>query len=257
MLKEMTLEGTFNDKEAIAIDRIITHRDRNGKTQLAFGRGKDSTVVYDLAKRSGIELEPHYHFTTVDPPELVRHILKNYPEIIIDRPNLSMFQLIVKKGCPPTRMVRYCCEELKEYGGRDGVLITGVRWEESKSRAKRRLFERCTKHKDTLYLNPIIDWTEKEVWEYIRKYHLPYCSLYDEGWKRIGCIMCPKARVEQREAEAKRWPKFYNAYMRCFERMLKVKNPNHVLQWRDAKDVMYWWMYETHDDGTVQCEIFG
>jgi phosphoadenosine phosphosulfate reductase len=70
--------------------------------------------------------------------------------------------------------------------------------------------------------------------------------------------MCPKASVEQREFEAKRYPKFYNAYMRAFERMLSHKPKHQVLQWRDAKDVMHWWMYEKHfDPCSEQCELFG
>jgi phosphoadenosine phosphosulfate reductase len=271
-LREMTLDGTFRDKEEIAIERIQTHRDRvKDKTYLAFGGGKDSVVVYDLAKRSGIPLEPHFHFTTVDPPELTRFVRDNYPEIVRDKPYVemthkgmevtkikSMFQLIEFKMTPPTRMMRYCCEVLKEYGGRGRTVITGVRWEESNARKQRRLYERCSRNDDTFYLNPIIDWTEKDVWEYIRKYKLPYCSLYDNGFKRIGCIMCPKATLKQRLFEAERYPKFYNAYMRAFERMLKKKPAHHKIQWRDAKDVMHWWLYEVHEDtGSEQCELFG
>lgn len=45
-------------------------------------------------------------------------------------------------------------------------------------------------------LNPIIDWTEDEVWNFIRKYHLPYCCLYDQGFCRIGCIGCPLASTK-------------------------------------------------------------
>lgn len=273
MLKEMTLDGTFRDKVAISIERIALHKDRaNPATYLAFGGGKDSVVVYDLAKRSGIPLEPHFHFTTVDPPELTRFILDNYPEVIVDRPYAvmthrgeeptvikSMFQLIEFKHTPPTRMLRYCCEVLKEYGGRGRTVITGMRWEESLSRSKRRMYERCSKGDDTFYLNPIIDWSEKDVWEYIKKNNLPYCCLYDQGFKRIGCIMCPKASVEQREFEAKRYPKFYNAYLRAFERMLSHKPKHQKLQWSSAEDVMHWWLYERHIDpcGSEQCELFG
>lgn len=273
MLREMTLDGTFTDKVAVAIERIREYQDRDQeKTYMAFGGGKDSVVVYDLAKKAGIPIDPHYHFTTVDPPELVRFVLDNYPEVIIDRPYVemahrgeekkkirSMFQLIEFKHTPPTRGIRYCCEVLKEYGGRGQTIITGVRWEESNARSKRKMFERCARNDDTYYLNPIIDWTEKEVWEYIRKFGIPYCRLYDEGFRRIGCIMCPKASKEQREFEAKRYPKFYNAYLRAFERMLSHKPKHQVLQWRSAEDVMHWWMYERHLDpcGSEQCELFG
>jgi 3'-phosphoadenosine 5'-phosphosulfate sulfotransferase (PAPS reductase)/FAD synthetase len=107
--KDMT---TLEDKVKLAIERLQFYRDRkHEKTYLAFSGGKDSIVIYDLAKQSGIPIEPHNHFTTVDPPELVRFVKENYPEVIVDRPDCtkrhrggelvsikSMFQLIAFKG---------------------------------------------------------------------------------------------------------------------------------------------------------------
>jgi phosphoadenosine phosphosulfate reductase len=256
----------------IAIDRIVMHRDRNlSSTYLAFSGGKDSIVIYDLAKKAGIPIEPHYHFTTVDPPELTRFIKTNYPEIPWDRPDCikkhrggepvnikSMFQLIAFKGTPPTRRIRYCCEILKEYGGRGRVVIDGVRWAESKRRSQRRMYERCSKNDDTYYLHPIIDWSDEDVWDYIHQNNLKYCSLYDEGFTRIGCIMCPLTSSKQIVKEAKRFPLFYAAYMRAFERMLKDKPTTHKLQWKSAEDVMNWYIYgEKLDEDETVCEVFG
>lgn len=277
-------------KVNIAIERIQFHRDRKqDKTYLAFSGGKDSIVIYDLAKKAGIPLEPHYHFTTVDPPELTTFIRDNYPEIPWDKPLKigthrgespvtikSMFQLIEWKHTPPTRRFRYCCEVLKEYGGRGRTVIDGVRWAESKRRSKRMMYERCSKNDDTFYLHPIIDWSDEDVWDYIRQNDLKYCSLYDEKneygkplFTRIGCVMCPLAGTEQMLLEAKRWPKYYNAYMLAFKRMLKSKPAHQKLQWLSAEDVMNWYIYgEKLSDyywyGNVQyeveetaCEMFG
>ena len=85
---------------------------------LAFSGGKDSVVIYTLAKMAGVKFEAHYHLTTVDPPELVRFIKREYPQVKVDRPELSMWELIIKKRIPPTRKVRYCCEALKEQGAK-------------------------------------------------------------------------------------------------------------------------------------------
>jgi phosphoadenosine phosphosulfate reductase len=260
------------DKEQIAIERIRSLKDRyKEKTYLAFSGGKDSITIYDLAKKAGIPLEPHYHFTTMDPPELTRFIKENYPEIPWDRPLKiaahrgeepvtikSMFQLIEWKHTPPTRRFRYCCEVLKEYGGRGRTVIDGVRWAESKRRSKRMMYERCSKNDDTMYLHPIIDWTDEDVWNYINWNHLKYCSLYNEGFKRLGCIMCPLASEKQMQIEAKRWPKYYAALMRSFERMLKTKPASHKLQWSSAEDVMNWYIHGEHlaEDETT-CEVFG
>lgn len=69
-------------------------------------------------------------------------------------------------------------------------------------------------------LNPIIDWTTDEVWEFIREYNIPYCSLYDEGFTRLGCIGCPFGTVKAREEQFKRYPKYKEAYIRAFDRMI-------------------------------------
>jgi phosphoadenosine phosphosulfate reductase len=274
-----------SDIEQIAIERIQFHRDRTrDKTYLAFSGGKDSVVIYDLAKKSGIQIEPHYHFTTVDPPELTRFIKSNYPEIQWDKPNKigtrrgespvtikSMFQLIEWKHTPPTRRFRYCCEVLKEYGGRGRTVIDGVRWAESKRRSKRMMYERCSKNDNTFYLHPIIDWSDEDVWNYINLHNLKYCSLYDEGFKRIGCIMCPLTNSEQMIKEAKRWPKYYNAYLNAFRRMLISKPAHQKLQWLNEYDVMNWYIHGTklsdsfwygnveyyEEENETTCEMFG
>ena len=73
-------------------------------------------------------------------------------------------------------------------------------------------------------LNPIIDWTTEEVWEFIHEYNVPYCKLYDEGFKRLGCIGCPMGTVEHRKAELERYPKYRQAYMKAFERMIAARD---------------------------------
>ena len=77
----------------------------------------------------------------------------------------------------------------------------------------------CYKDHTTL-INPIIDWTTDEVWEFIKEYKIPYCSLYDEGFKRLGCIGCPMGTKKMREYEFERWPKYKNLYMIAFEKMI-------------------------------------
>ena len=115
MLVENTLFGVV-DKVKTAIDRIKTFEPPEGY-YVAFSGGKDSCVVLDLVKRAGVKFDAHYNLTTVDPPELVRFVKKEHPEVLINKPEKSMWQLIAEKLLPPTRIMRYCCATLKECNG--------------------------------------------------------------------------------------------------------------------------------------------
>ncbi len=98
-----------------------------------YSGGKDSDVIKILLKLAGVKHELHHNLTTVDAPETVWYI-KSQPEIMIHQPEKTMWQLIVEKKIPPTRLMRYCCEKLKEGGGVGRMKVTGVRWEESANR---------------------------------------------------------------------------------------------------------------------------
>ena len=69
-------------------------------------------------------------------------------------------------------------------------------------------------------LNPIIDWTDEEVWDFLHGKDIPYCKLYDEGFKRLGCIGCPMGTIKHRQMVFERYPKYKDAYIRCFQRMI-------------------------------------
>lgn len=241
MLKENTLFGEV-DKVAIAIERLREYEPPEGY-YLAFSGGKDSVTIKALADMAGVKYDAHYALTTVDPPELVHFIKREHPDVEIKYPKETMWELIPRKLMPPTRMMRYCCSELKEQGGDGRVVITGVRHAESSKRAKRQLYEVDLKKANKHYLNPVIDWTDDDVWEFIRVYQVPYCPLYDEGWKRLGCIGCPMAGTKQQKKEFERWPKYKKAYIKAFENMLiERKRRDKPCQWETGQEVMDWWM---------------
>lgn len=264
MLIEETLLGEIN-KEQIAIDRIIQFQNRmvDKRNIVAFSGGKDSIVLKDLVKRAGIKAEFIYSPPSVDPPELINYIKQYHEDVTIqpylkdeDGNEVTMWTLIKKKLIPPTRMVRYCCDVLKERTGEEGdTVFLGVRWSESSKRSR---LPMVGFWKKKVVIRPIIDWSDEEIWEYIKKYKLPYCKLYDQGWKRLGCIGCPLTSNQRMELE--KYPIFKKNYEIAFQRMIdeRIKKGKSV-QWKDGKEVMKWWLGETiknkNEEG--QCSFFG
>lgn len=226
----------------MAVRRLQAHEPPEGY-YLAFSGGKDSCCIKALSDMAGVKYDAHYSVTTVDPPELLRFMRQHHANVIWDRPEKTMWQLIIDHGCPPTRLMRYCCEELKERGGAGRVVVTGLRWAESARRANsRKMVEACYKTQRTL-VNPIIDWPDDLVWSFIRERGLAYCSLYDEGYKRLGCVMCPMHHPAGQRADAERWPGFYKAYMRAFGKMIeRCAADGKPRTWQAAQDVMDWWL---------------
>lgn len=234
---QLYLDGS--DKISHAIKLIQEHEPADGY-YVAFSGGKDSCVILDLVKRSGVKYEAHYSKTTVDPPEVMKFIKEFHPDVIWEKPRRSMFKLIEEKGCLPTRIIRYCCDELKEIGGKNKTVITRVRWAESIKRRDRTFYEQSRKQKSKWLLMPILDWDTADVWDYIFAQNLPYCSLYDEGKERLGCIMCPMQGAKGMMEDAKRYPKYYRAYIRAIQRMI-IKHQGKF-RGRDAETIMNWWI---------------
>ena len=261
MLIEQTLYGTVN-KVKIAIARLRLHEPPEGY-YLAFSGGKDSCVCYDLCRRAGVKFDAHYAVTTVDPPELVNFIRKEYPDAWEgrERPAMSMWELITHKGILPTRKVRYCCQVLKEGHGKGRMVITGIRAAESPRRAKRAIMEACQTKRGKGFIHPIINWTTAEVWEYIKRYDISYCGLYDESFKRLGCIGCPFASTEDRNREFARWPKYKEFYLTAIRRMReKRKKRGQKLICSTAEEEFDWWLTgKTADYGhdENQTTLFG
>lgn len=204
---------------------------------VAYSGGKDSDVILHLVQESGVKYTAHHHLTTCDPPELVWHV-KEQANVIIERPPLTMWQLIRKKGFLPTGHIRYCCDLLKERGGADRMIVMGVRWQESKKRSHRKMIESCFRSKRKRYLNPIIDWFAGDVWEHIKNKRIDYCTLYDEGFRRLGCAICPMATKEQTAIEIKRFPKIARAWYRAGQ---AVFDPNRS-EFNTYDEMWEWWI---------------
>ena len=119
----------------------------------------------------------------------------------------------------------------------------------------RRLFETCTL-KAKRVCNPIIDWEDTDVWDYIESEKLPINPLYGCGFSRVGCIGCPMAGTAGRQWEFARYPKYEQMYIRAFDRMLEERRRRGKTagSWgpdTTGVDVFHWWM----EDGVLPGQI--
>ena len=133
------MNSELMQKEKDAIERLKAFEPIGDSYYLCYSGGKDSDVIRILAQLAGVKHEIHHNLTTVDAPETVAYI-KTIPGVIIEKARYddgtpkTMWNLMTKKKMPPTRIVRWCCSELKEVGGKGRLKITGVRWDESRNR---------------------------------------------------------------------------------------------------------------------------
>lgn len=289
------------DKEKKAIERIKMASEMSLNYYqkpliCTYSGGKDSDVVLELFKRSGVPFEVHNSHTTADAPQTVNHIRKAFRELEvkgipceIGKPTYmgertSMWKLIPKKLMPPTRIVRYCCSVLKESSCNNRYIATGVRWEESNARqgrgefekigaaikkkekfdsvmlmndndARRRMTELCMQ-KNKMVVNPIIDWTNADIWDFIHSEHIEVCELYNCGYNRVGCIGCPMAG-KMRYKEFADFPAYKKLYIQAFEKMLEErKRRGKTSEWRSGEEVFFWWMNDDNIPGQMSIDDF-
>lgn len=259
-----------------------------------YSGGKDSDVMLELFKRSGIPFEVHHSHTTADAPPTVYHIREVFRGLELqgikctidyhrqqDGTYTTMWNLIPKKRMPPTRLARYCCTALKETFGKGRFIATGARWAESEKRkewgsfsqpdkrdhasdefmlnsdndVKRRMIEHCMQ-KNKMVVNPIIDWTDHDVWEYYWHECELHNPLYQMGYYRVGCIGCPMAG-KKRYKEFADFPKYKQAYIHAFDRMLEVRAQRGLSgKWKTGEDVFLWWMEDKNIPGQISLEEY-
>lgn len=203
--------------EAEAISFIRKYEPLRGYF-LAFSGGKDSIVIEKLCRLAGVKYIAGYSRTGIDPPEVMKFIKTNYPDVEWLKPKEDFYTSIRKK-MPPLIYTRWCCDLLKERAGLKfkkyyPIHIIGVRAEESAKRALRPRID-IQENIKTVDIKPIFNWLEYHIWAFIEKYNLEYPCLYDEGFDRIGCVCCPYLFTKdgtKLKKHMERWPKIYKAF---------------------------------------------
>lgn len=221
---------------------------------LGFSGGKDSLVVYDLARRAGVDFEAWFNPTTLDPAENIRYIRQHFPEVRFTKVRQSFFSLVRKKKMLPTMLVRYCCREYKEGHGVGRVCLMGVRRAESARRSGRKLVavmksNRTLVESDSLSpvttmcygggrekitVRPILDWTDDEVWAYIKDNGLPVNPVYGHA-RRVGCLFCPMKSGAERRRDMEENPHLAARLLAAAEAVARPLFP-------DGATYIRWWL---------------
>lgn len=245
-------------------EKMAIRLDHENGFYLAFSGGKDSQALYHIALMAGVKFKAHMNLTSVDPPEVIRFVKKQYPDVELIKPKMSIYDMALKKHIMPTRTLRWCCAEFKEMSGAGKVTLIGIRKEESARRSKREevsinikgkrteeTFDQWSEHqekmvtcvggKDKILVSPIIHWAERDVWEFLNDVvKVPHCKLYDEGYTRIGCILCPMSNRKSKLRDIERFPHAKRRWIQTIEKLIKEGYINNNFD--DAEFGFEWWI---------------
>ena len=188
--------------------------------EICYSGGKDSDVILELAKMANVNFMAIYKNTTIDPPYTIKHCQDNNVEIL--QPKKSFYQSLSYYGFP-SRLNRHCCTNLKEGKVLDYAIL-GIRAEESNKRKEiYKEPEKCkvySKKRKVRQYFPILDWTKKDVVDFINvrgiKLHPFYyndCGHIDPT-RRLGCMCCPLQSYKQRIESFKKYPNMVKLYVR-------------------------------------------
>lgn len=258
------------EREAIAMlqqgERLALALNSNGY-YLAFSGGKDSAVLYYLAKDAGVKFRAFYNVTTIDPPENVYYIREYFPDVEFVFPKKNFFALVAQKGMP-TMQRRYCCAILKESNVAGWCALTGVRADESRKRSqyddvailsrrkenqgKRGVTidqieaneHRCIQGKDAIMLRPLLHWSDLDIWKFHHKYNIPLNPVYQHS-TRVGCMFCPFAKRSEMQYYIDHYPKFWQHVVAAFEQYrIGTSSPLTTEQaldwWRSKRSLAQW-----------------
>ena len=252
-LEQLDMESGLN-KEDYAIQLLKTWEPLEGY-YLGFSGGVDSQIIYDLAKRAKVKFDAHYNVSPIDPPQVYKFIRDYYPDVIWDYHAKGFWKLVVKNDLP-LRIQRWCCRIIKEVGGDNRVVVVGNRADES-TRRKHQCFIDVPniltikqKNHNRTILRPILKFTNFDRWQYMLKYKLVHNPLYDMGYERVGCVLCPYS--SDKDKQIKDFPKIVNLWKLACDKIVQSYKDREYLTKRGkpmvfkpqtGEELFNWWVY--------------
>lgn len=255
-----TYAPTIIDQTTRKIDqsiRMIRTYNRWKHLTLAYSGGKDSDCVLHLCKLANVPIIIVHNSTTIDPPGTIAHCLKQ--GAIIQRPKLTFFQLVAKKGLP-SMYRRFCCSYLKEKYIASPLLL-GVRANESAKRAARyteptacRIYSKKVSAELVL---PIVHWDNQDIIKFATQEYLQFHPHYYNNGKfdvtrRVGCIGCP-LQGDRGVSDYLQHPKFLRLLIKSYNLYVT----NHKCIHGVYEDVLWQLFYSNHGNTRYQQTYHG
>ncbi|ADE15507.1 adenylylsulfate reductase, thioredoxin dependent [Nitrosococcus halophilus Nc 4] len=185
------LACSFGVEDMVLVDLICKHAPKIEIFTLDTGRLPQETydVMQKVKERYARQVKIYFPETQAVEAYVGEH-----------GPNGFYEAIALRKECCSIRKV----EPLKRALTGKRAWITGVRREQSVTRKDLPLSEWDAEH-ELQKFNPLIDWSEDEVWDYVRRLELPYNALHDQGYASIGCAPCTRAITVGEDVRAGRW----------------------------------------------------
>lgn len=206
-LKELV--ETLNFKQKVERSKELIYQARKifgDSLVVANSLGKDSVVVWDLAKRVDPAIKGFIVTTRFKPAatvDFMNETVARYPELKIYKNDAK-----IPDGLYTTEPDK-CCDILKVEPVKRAIeemrvrcWVTGLRCTEGRTRTDFKEIEE--RDKDLIKLNPILIWKEREVWQYLALYGVKVNPLYAEGYRSLGCSPCTKITTDDNERSG-RW----------------------------------------------------
>jgi phosphoadenosine phosphosulfate reductase len=190
---KMVLASSFGAEDVVLID-MMCNINRNLTRVFTLDTGRLNQETYDLIDkiRKKYDIKVDVYFPNASDVE----------EMVANKGMNLMYDSVEnRKLCCNLRKIEPLKRALKQFD----CWITGLRREQSTTRNKILKIEVDTLNNNITKLNPLADWTNDEIWKYIRKNKVPYNELHDRGYPSIGCEPCTRAIKEGEDPRAGRW----------------------------------------------------
>lgn len=169
-----------------------------------------------------------------------------WAESVNRRDNADVVRII---GKPKTTIKR-----LQELGinfkltNQGGVVLSAQAGDNDALRDSKDFAHHCY-HDRSVTINPIVDWTDRDVWDFLHHYGCEGNPLYKCGKKRVGCIGCPLATKKRQRHDLAKYQKYRQNYINAFERMIEARKAagKGCSTWKSGEDVLHWWISDNPD----------